>query len=117
MNQIEQSREQFDFGLKECVIEASPGFDESLSTLTQENESSSGLFGISSPKGIDGADREKLLICLTGASKTAVLAKLSTEVSQTRKLLPPMSLFSVLSITPFDNALTMASTDNFCEQT
>ena len=26
---MEQSREQFDFGLEECVIEASPDFDES----------------------------------------------------------------------------------------
>ena len=153
-NQMEQSREQFDFGLKECMIEASPDFDESpakktcwwknhipsdpcctpsiwqdqpsvvspwstisLSTLTQENESSGGLFGASSSKGINGVDSEKLLIHLAGAPNTTMLAKPSTVVSQSCKLPPPMSLFGVLSIPQFDNALTTASTNDFCKLT
>ena len=69
-----------------------------LSTLTQENELSGGLLGISSSKAINGADSEKLLIHLAGALNATVLAKPSTVVSQTRKLSPPMSLFGVLSI-------------------
>ena len=120
--------------LEECLIEASPNFDESpagqplakktwpsvwstisLSTLPQENESSGSLFGVSSSKGVDGTDSEKLFIHLARAPNTAVLAKPLTVVSQTHKLPPSMSLFGVLSIPQFDNALTMASTSDFCK--
>ena len=152
VNQTEQSREQFDFCLEECVIEVSPDFDESpagqppakktwqrkmatkkeqehlvkeirafslheLFTIcldTTRFKLTVFLFGISSSKGIDGTDSEKLLIHLVEAPNTTVLAKLSTVVS----LLPPlMSLFGVLSIPQFDNALTTASTNNFCKRT
>ena len=75
------------------------------------------LFGISSGKGIDGTDSEKLLIHLAETPNTTVLAKPLTVVSQTRKLPSPISLFGVLSIPQFDNALTTASTNNFCQQT
>ena len=73
--------------------------------------------GTSSSKGIDGVDNEKLLIRLAGAPNTTVLAKPSTVALQTCKLPPPMSLFGVLSIPQFDNALTTASTNDFCKQT
>ena len=149
---MERSREQFDFGLEECVIEASPDFDESpagqspakktqrqkmatkkerehlvkevrafllheLTTICLDAmrfKLTAFLFGISSSKGIDGADNEKLLIRLAGAPNTTMLAKPSTVVSETRKLPPPMSLFGVLSIPQFDNTLTTASTNDFC---
>ena len=150
---MEQSREQFDFGLEECVIEASPDFDESpagqppakktqrrkmatkkeqehlvkevhafllheLTTIcldATQFKLTAFLFGVSSSKGINGADSEKVLIRLAGAPNTTVLAKPSTVVSETHDLPPPMSLFGVLSIPKLDNALTTASTNDFCK--
>ena len=141
---MEQSREQFDLGPEECMIEMSPDFDKSPAgqppakktpqrkMATKEREHLvKEVCAFSSHKLTTiclDAMRFKLTaflfgvsssksIHLAGAPNTTVLAKPSTVVSQTCKLPPPLSLFGVLFIPQFDNTLTLASTNDFCKQT
>ena len=89
-----QSREQFEFGLKECVIEASPDFDESPAGQPPAKKTRQRKMGTKKERGHLVKE-----VCAFS------LHELTT-----------ICFFGVLSIPQFNNALTTAFTNDFCKR-